>query len=150
MRRHTERSRLRISTAERKKMLSRPRLTERAISAEAHRRCYFDRGSQNVLSRPRLIERAISAEAHRTCYLGRGSQKMLSRPRLTERATSDAFFFFKFCIGSPARALIKPLFLQNWCLKIVRNIRCNSLTIILTISYTSLGGSNNVPSQFGS
>ena len=46
-----------------------------------------------MLSRRRLTERAISAVAHRTCYLGQGSQKMLSRSRLTERAITDAFFF---------------------------------------------------------
>ena len=56
-----------ISTAERKKMLSRLRLTEDAISAEANRRCYLGRGSQNVLSRPRLTEDTISTEAQRTC-----------------------------------------------------------------------------------
>ena len=78
-----------ISTAERKKMLSWPRPTEDAISAEAHRTCYLGRGSQKILSRPRLTERAISVEAHRTCYLGRGSQMMLSRPSLI----LDAFLF---------------------------------------------------------
>ena len=87
-------------------------ITEDAISAEANRRCYLGRGSQNMLSRPRLTEHAISAEAQRKmlsrpaltedaisaktswkiqCYsvkiarslsLGRGSQKMLSRPKL--------------------------------------------------------------------
>ena len=81
-----------ISTAERKKMLSRPRLTEEAILAEAHRRCYLGRGSQNVLSQTR-------------------------------------FFFFKFCSGSSARALVKLLFLQNWCQKIVKNIRCNLIFV---------------------
>ena len=111
------------------KMLSRPRLTERAISAEAHRTCYLSRGSQNVLSRSGLTEDAISAETHRTCYL------------------RCVFFFFKFCSGSPACALIKPLFLQNWYIKIVKNITCNSLTMILTIYYTSSGGRKNVPSQ---
>ena len=116
-------------------MLSQLRLTERAISAEAHRRCYLGRSSQNVLSRPRLTERAISAEAHRRCYLGRCSQNVLSRPRLTERAISDAFFFFKFWSGSPARVLISLLFLQISCLKIVKNIRRNSLTMLLTIYY---------------
>ena len=95
---------------------------------------------KKMLSRRRLTERAISAEAHRTCYLGLGSQKMLSQTHI---------FIFEFCSGSPARALIKPLFLQNWFLKIVKNIRCNSLTMILTIYYTSSGGSKNVPSQFG-
>ena len=39
-----------------------------------------------MLSQLRLTENAISVEAHRTCYLGRGSQKMLSRPGLTEDA----------------------------------------------------------------
>ena len=116
-------------------VLSRPRLTEDAISAGAHRTCYLGRGSQNVLSRPRLTEDAISDDAHRTCYLGRGAQKMLSRPRLTERAISDAFFFFKFWSGSPARAFISLLFLQISCLKIVINIRRNSLTMLLTIYY---------------
>ena len=70
-----------ILTAERKKMLSRPRLTERAISAQAHRICYLGRGLQNVLSWPRLTECAISAGAHRICYLGRGSQNVLSQTR---------------------------------------------------------------------
>ena len=37
----------------------------------AHRRCYLGRGSQNVLSRPGLTDDAISAEAHGTCYLRR-------------------------------------------------------------------------------
>ena len=99
---------------------------ENAISAEANRRFYLGRGSQNVLSRPRLTKDAYSAEAHRTCYLGRGSQNVQSRPGLAEdsistqahkRAISDAFFFFKFCSASPVCALIKPLFQQNWCLK---------------------------------
>ena len=69
-----------ISTAEWNKMLSRLRLTEDAISAEAHRTCYHGRGSQNMLSRPRLTERAITAQAHRICYLGRGSENVLSSP----------------------------------------------------------------------
>ena len=77
-----------ISTAERKKKLSRPRPTEDAISAEAHRWWHLGRGSQKMLSRPKLTERAISTEAYRTCYLGRGSQKMLSRSRLTADAIS--------------------------------------------------------------
>ena len=81
-------------------MLSRTRQTENAISAETHRTCYLSRGSQKMLSRPRLTERAISAGAHRRCYLGRGSQNVLS----------EAFFFFKFYSGSPARALIKPIY----------------------------------------
>ena len=59
------------------------------------------------------------------------------------------FFFFKFSSGSPARALIKPLFVKNWCLKIVKNIICNSLTMILKISYTFSCESKNVPSQLG-
>ena len=67
-------------------------------------------------------------------------KKMLSQTR---------FFFFKFRSGSPARALIKPLFLQNLCLKNMKNITCNSLTMILTIYYTSSGGRENVPSRFG-
>ena len=134
-----------ISTAERKKMLSRPRLIERAISVEAHGRCYLVRGSQKMISRPKLTERTILAMAHRTCYLGQGSQKMLPWARLTESTISDAFFFFKFCSGSPTRALIKPLFLQNWCLKIVKNITCNSLTIILTIYYYIAGWEQQLP-----
>ena len=133
-------------------------MEEDATSAEANRRCYPDRGSQNVLSRPWLTEDAISAEAHRTCYLGRGSQNVLSRPELTEDAISAKahrtcylthVFFMKFCSGSPACALIKHLFLQNWCLKIVKNITCNSLTMILTIYYTSSGVRENVPSRLG-
>ena len=95
---------------------------------------------KKMLSRPRLTKRAISAEAHRTCYLGRGSHNVLSQTR---------FFFFKFYSGSPAHALIKPLFLQNWCLKIMKNITYNSFTMILTIYYKSPGGSKNFPSQFG-
>ena len=79
-------------------------------------RWYLGRGSQKILSRPGLTENAILAGTHRTCYL-------------------KCVFFFKFCSGSPSRALIKLLFLQNWCLKIVKNIRCNSLTMILTIYY---------------
>ena len=41
-----------------------------AISAEANRRCYFGRGSQNVLSRPRLTEDAITAKTSwkTACY----------------------------------------------------------------------------------
>ena len=43
-------------------------------------RCYLSGGSQNVLSRLRLTEDTMSAEAHKRCYLGRGSENVLSWP----------------------------------------------------------------------
>ena len=89
-------------------MLSRPRLTDRAISAEARRRCYLGRDSQKMLSRPRLIECAISAEAHRRCYLGRDSQKMLSRPRLIERAISAEAHRTCYLGRGPQNVLSRP------------------------------------------
>ena len=63
--------------AERYKMLSWLRLTDDAILAEANRRCYLSQGSQNVLSRPRLTERAISAGVTEDAISAKTCWKML-------------------------------------------------------------------------
>ena len=129
-------------------MLSRPRLTERDISAEAHRRCYLGRGSQNVLSRPRLTEPAISAGSLRRCYLGRDSQNVLYQTRFSSnfvvvalRAPWLNLYFYRIGVWKSWKILDVILWRWFWQFPIHRRAGVRS-------SHLS-SACKNIPSQLG-
>ena len=129
-----------LSTAERKKMLSWPRPTEDAIVAEANRRCYLGRGSQNVLSRRRLTEAGISAEAHRTCYL----RRVFSSSNLVVvalRAPWLNFYFYRIGVWKSWKILHVILWRWFWQFTIHRRVGERT---------SHLGSARqNLPSQLG-
>ena len=121
-------------------VLSRPRLTEDAISAEAHITCYHGRGSQ---------ERAISAGAHKRCYLGRGSQNVLFQTRFFSsnflvvalRAPWLNLYFYRIGVWKSWRILDVSLWWWFWQFTIHRWVGERT-------SYLS-SVRKNVPSQLG-